>query len=73
MPGRGYLRLLDGIMVVANLSTSVLTLLFLCGFYDYVIERMGESQEDKMVRLMTELQDLKDRNTDLEKKVSKHG
>ena len=73
MPGAGYLLLLDGIMVFANLSTSVLTLLFMCGFYDYVIDKMGESQEDKVVRLLskneeqaTKIQELEDRNADLE-------
>ena len=61
-------------MIVVSISTSILTVLFVCRFYDVVEKYTSdglESRQDKMVRLMTEVRQLKNDNFTLRDKYEK--
>jgi hypothetical protein len=57
-----YKVVLDIVLVIVNISTSFLTIAFVCKFYDrlkVVLSGGEESERNKMVRLMTENRELK--------------
>jgi hypothetical protein len=66
----GYKTFLDILLVVVSISTSFVTVLFVCKFYDKlepILNGGEESRDDKVVRLMTENRELKNENFKLKK------